>query len=187
MAQEDSVSPEVETKARNIYSALSNGDSLRIFNLAAQGIDASTSVLAKYQFTKKRYYGRLKELVDLGLIAKEDGEYRHTMLGRMVFKSQVRNLEQILLNRNDIVEAVAGVNKIANGSIEAEKTQELMMDLETSDGMTNHEPVKFFDNWNELSMDVAIEIEAMKSDLFVATRYVDFRTAEAAPQRGDAR
>src|SRR5579862_7625035 len=91
--------PEIETRAREIHSALSNGDSLRIFNLAAAGIDASTSVLEKYQFTKKRYYGRLKELVDLGLIFKENGEYRHTKLGNMVFENQVKNLEDILLGK----------------------------------------------------------------------------------------
>ena len=91
---------EMETRAREIHSALSNSDSLRIFNLAADGIDASTSVLEKHQFTKKRYYGRLKELVDLGLVFKENGEYKQTKLGSMVFENQVKNLDQILLGKN---------------------------------------------------------------------------------------
>lgn len=171
----------MEAKARNIHSALSNSDSLRIFNLAADGIDASTSVLEKYQFSKKRYYGRLKELVDLGLIAKEDGEYRHTSLGTLVYESQVRDLEQILLSRGNI-RAVAELKKSGNkGKNFAElMPRELIAEIESSTGVSNLEPVKFFDNWNELSMDVAIDIETMKTDFCVASRYVDFRTAEAA-------
>jgi predicted transcriptional regulator len=181
MSQDDStiISPEVEARARNIHSALSNGDSLRIFNLAAEGIDASTSVLEKYQFTKKRYYGRLKELVDLGLIAKEDGEYRHTALGNLVFESQVKDLEQILLKRNNvtvIVEMKRDNRSLMNQVI----PRDLIMDIENSTGVPNLEPVKFFDNWNDLSMDVSIEIEMMKKDFCVASRYVDFRTADAA-------
>ncbi len=182
MSQDDSpsISPEVEARARNIHSALSNSDSLRIFNLAAEGIDASTSVLEKYQFTKKRYYGRLKELVDLGLIAKEDGEYRHTALGNLVFESQVKDLEQILLRKNNIA-VVAQLKKQSNHSATDHLLpRELIADIENSTGVPNLEPVKFFDNWNELSMDVAMEIEMMKKEFCVASRYVDFRTADAA-------
>ena len=183
MAQESStvssVSTEVETKARNIYSALSNGDSLRIFNLAAVGIDASTSVLEKHQFTKKRYYGRLKELVDLGLIVKEDGEYRHTTFGNLIFETQVKDLEQILLKK-DNVEIVAEFKRKDNGFNSKPVPRGLIADIELSTGVSNLEPIKFFDNWNELSMDVSMEIETMKTNLFVATRYVDFRTGDAA-------
>jgi len=181
MSQDDSttISPEVEARARNIHSALSNGDSLRIFNLAAEGIDASTSVLEKYQFTKKRYYGRLKELVDLGLIVKEDGEYRHTALGNLVFESQVKDLEQILLKRNNVT-AVVEMKRDNHSMMNQVIPRDLIMDIENSTGVTNLEPVKFFDNWNELSMDVSVEIEMMKKDFCVASRYVDFRTADAA-------
>jgi predicted transcriptional regulator len=183
MLQEDAstVSGEVEAKARNIYSALSNSDSLRIFNLASEGIDASTSVLEKYQFTKKRYYGRLKELVDLGLVMKEDGEYRHTTLGSLIFETQVKDLEQILLNKKNIA-AVVELKKNDTGAFKAGSVlpQDLIVDIESSTGVPNLEPVKFFDNWNELSMDVSMEIETMKKELCVASRYVDFRTADVA-------
>lgn len=181
MSQKDSsISPEVEARARNIHSALSNGDSLRIFNLAAEGIDASTSVLEKYQFTKKRYYGRLKELVDLGLITKENGEYRHTSLGNLVFESQVRDLEQILLKKNNVAAVMEMKKQNGRSALDQMFPPDLIRDIENSTGVPNLEPVKFFDNWNELSMDVAMEIEMMKQSFYVASRYVDFRTADAA-------
>ena len=183
MSEDESrtISPEVETKARNIYAALSNSDSLRIFNLAADGIDASTTVLEKYQFTKKRYYGRLKELVDLGLVTKEDGEYKHTILGNIIFESQVKDLEQILLKKSNLTSVIEMKKKVANQeSSEGLLPKELIADIESSTGVSDLGAAKIFDNWNELSMDVAIEIEMMKNELYVASRYVDFRTAEAA-------
>jgi hypothetical protein len=170
----------METRAREIHSALSNSDSIRIFNLAADGIDASTRVLEKHQFTKKRYYGRLKELVDLGLVFKENGEYKQTKLGNMVFENQVKSLDQILLGKN-----IQEIRKDPN-STEVHSGQdgnlqlEIIASLEAPTVAGNFKPVEFFDSWNELSMHVAIKIETMKKELYVATRYVDFRTADSA-------
>lgn len=176
----ETISPEVEAKARNIHSALSNTDSLRIFNLAAEGIDASTSVLAKYQFSKKRYYGRLKELVDLGLVAKEAGEYKHTALGNLVYESQVRNLEQILLNKSTIATVMEMKKRPKQVGDSQMVPRELISELETFTGVSNLVPMKIYDDWNELSMEVAIDIETMSREICVASRYMDFRTADAA-------
>jgi predicted transcriptional regulator len=172
--------PEIETRAREIHSALSNGDSLRIFNLAADGIDASTSVLQKHQFTKKRYYGRLKELVDLGLIIKENGEYRHTELGNLIFENQVKNLEQILLGKNSAEARNDSKNMTSYSRESGNLPEELITNLESSTGAATLKPARFFDSWNELSMHVAIKIETAKKEIYVATRYVDFRTADSA-------
>ncbi|MDA4111011.1 MAG: hypothetical protein OK439_00620 [Thaumarchaeota archaeon] len=174
---------ELQAKVRDIHSALSNSDSLRIFNLAAEGIDASTSVLEKHQFTKKRYYGRLKELVDLGLVFKKEGEYKHTVLGSMIFENQVKSLEQILVKKSNL-EVISALKKNAeNGALSmtgAELPQELMNDLEASTGVSDLQAARFFATWNELSSFVALKIETMKTELFAATRYIDFRTADTA-------
>ncbi len=173
---------EVEAKVRDIHSALSNSDSLRIFNLAAEGIDASTSVLEKHQFTKKRYYGRLKELVDLGLVYKNEGEYKQTALGKMIFDSQVKSLEQILVKRKNL-EAISEIKRTAGNELKDPSSvlsQEFLGDLEESTGVANLQPTKFFGTWNDLSSYVAVRIDTMKSELYSATRYVDFRTADSA-------
>jgi hypothetical protein len=57
---------------------------------------------------------------------------------------------------------------------------ELMSDLEESTGVANLQAVRFFSTWNELSSHVALKVETMKSELYVASRYVDFRTADSA-------
>ncbi|MFI5420943.1 MAG: hypothetical protein ACHQ1H_08250 [Nitrososphaerales archaeon] len=172
---------EIEVKVRDIHSALSNSDSLRIFNLAAEGIDASTSVLEKHQFTKKRYYGRLKELVDLGLVFKNEGEYKQTPLGKMIFDSQVKSLEQILVKRKNL-DAIGELKRNASNEMKDPSmiSQDFLGDLEESTGVPNLQPTRFFGTWNDLSSYVAVRIETMKSELFSATRYVDFRTADSA-------
>ncbi|MDA4130560.1 MAG: hypothetical protein OK457_07295, partial [Thaumarchaeota archaeon] len=159
---QDSTPPsshEVQAKVRDIHSALSNTDSLRIFNLAAEGIDASTSVLEKHQFTKKRYYGRLKELVDLGLVFKNEGEYKHTPLGSMIFENQVKSLEQILVRKKS-VEAISQIKKNADvvsaNAIDPSLSQEFIGDLEESTGVANLQPTKFFGTWTGLSSHVAL-------------------------------
>ncbi|MDA4131235.1 MAG: hypothetical protein OK457_10730, partial [Thaumarchaeota archaeon] len=135
------------------------------------------------QFTKKRYYGRLKELVDLGLVFKNEGEYKHTPLGSMIFENQVKSLEQILVRKKS-VEAISQIKKNADvvsaNAIDPSLSQEFIGDLEESTGVANLQPTKFFGTWTGLSSHVALKIEMMKSEFYVASRYVDFRTAESA-------
>jgi hypothetical protein len=173
-----------DEQMRAIHSALSNKDALRIFNMAAEGINASLDVLSANNFTKKRYYVRLKELLELGLVYKDKGVYRHTALGTLIFENQVKNLRQILFKRSSIQilqdlkrkKDLSGTEKDAIDEI----SHEVLKDLESSLGLSNLKPVRLFRTWNELSAETALSVEEATSELYVATRYVDFRTAESA-------
>lgn len=83
-----------EEMVRSVFSSLSNKDSFEIFKLASSMIEASTAILRERNFTRKRYYGRLAELVRLGLVKKESGRYGLTNMGRVVYDAT------ILLERN---------------------------------------------------------------------------------------
>ena len=85
-----------QAHAIDIYSALSKKDSFVIFCLASTGIEASTRVLEQYEFSRKRYYVRLKQLIDIGLVQKEGRFYKHTALGKMVYENVVKGLQQFL-------------------------------------------------------------------------------------------
>jgi hypothetical protein len=84
----------------SINAALSNADSLLLFDLASRGLRAGTSGISDHNFSKKRFYVRLKELVDLGLVEKEHGVYRHTPFGAEIYEIQVRRLREILKPRS---------------------------------------------------------------------------------------
>jgi len=86
---------EIRERARAVYSTLSNRDAYEIFSLAARGF-ASTSILREQKFSKKRYYLRLKCLINLGLVYKDGGMYRQTVFGRLVDENQVKLLETLL-------------------------------------------------------------------------------------------
>lgn len=167
-----------------IHSVLANKDALQILNMAAEGINASLEVLAANNFSKKRYYVRLKELIDLGLIYKDNGVYRHTALGTLVYENQVKNLRQILFKRSSIEilqdlkqkREVDGTHQKALDEI----SHEVLKDLESSLGLSNLKPVRLFRTWNELSGEAGLLIVSSMSDVYVASRYVDFRTAETA-------
>ncbi|MGI0079469.1 MAG: hypothetical protein ACRECH_07585 [Nitrososphaerales archaeon] len=174
----------VEERMRAIHSTLANKDALAIFNMAAEGINGSLDVLAANNFSKKRYYVRLRELTELGMIYKDKGIYRHTAFGTLVYENQVKNLKQILFKRSSIEilqdlkqkKETDGAHQKAIDDI----SHEVLKDLESALGLSNLKPVRLFRTWNELSGEAGLAIISAMSDAYVATRYVDFRTAETA-------
>lgn len=75
-----------ETRAEGITSlfrVLSKPDALRLFLHTSEGIKNSTYAIEELDLTPKRYYARLRELVDIGLVRKRDSGYRQTALGGM--------------------------------------------------------------------------------------------------------
>ncbi|MGI0091479.1 MAG: hypothetical protein ACREBS_07205, partial [Nitrososphaerales archaeon] len=163
-----SAEEESQIQAMRIHSALANKDSFRIFGLAARGIDASRDVLARHDFSKKRYYVRLKELVDLGLVAKDEGVYRHTALGSIIYENQVSSLQRILEKRGSL--EVLNDLRTKNRSDEklrseiSDLSRQVMRDLETSIGLSNLKPIRLLRTGNEFSTHVASIVDAMSSE-----------------------
>ncbi|MEM2759343.1 MAG: hypothetical protein QXU32_00150 [Nitrososphaerales archaeon] len=93
---------ELVNKTVNLLSILSKKDALSIFLLAKDGLKAETDTPQKIGLTRKQYYTRLKQLVDVGLIDKSGDMYIHTTLGTFVHTQhliglleQVRNAKQL--------------------------------------------------------------------------------------------
>ena len=72
------------TQLTNVLSVLSKNDALTIFLMANEGIKSELDTPTKIGLTKKQYYTRLKQLVDLGLITKNNESYIQTAFGRVV-------------------------------------------------------------------------------------------------------
>ena len=66
-----------------LFSAFGNMDTIRIFAYAEKGISNSSKAVRDLNLTPKRYYQRLKDLIDLNLITKIDGGYIYTPLGEI--------------------------------------------------------------------------------------------------------
>lgn len=86
----------------SVLSALSNVDAIEIFTQVQDGMKGGRETFQKLQMTKKRYYTRLRELVESGLIERVGDEYRYTLLGTL-FAQQFTNLLQIVENRKELL------------------------------------------------------------------------------------
>jgi len=84
-----------------LFVAFGNMDTLRIFSYAENGIANSSMAIRDLNLTPKRYYLRLKELIDLDLITKTEGGYIYTPLGE-IFAKLGLTLIDILRNKEKL-------------------------------------------------------------------------------------
>jgi hypothetical protein len=68
--------------------ALSDDKSLALFNMVAFNLLQETAVvLTKLGITKKRYYSRMNQLINTGLVTSKSGMYFVTSLAKVVYES----------------------------------------------------------------------------------------------------
>lgn len=89
---------EVIREASKVLTILSKYDALKIFLQSREGIEAETAAPEKIGLTKKQYYTRLKQLVDIGLIEKSKGKYVQTTLGRIIYEKALQVLFEHVRN-----------------------------------------------------------------------------------------
>src|SRR5919199_2293784 len=88
----------VKNSAKLLY-ILSRQDNLNIFMLANnRGLEAKSSTLQHMGLSRRVYYTRLKQLINAGLIEKSEHVYRHTTLGKTIYKNQILSLMENLKN-----------------------------------------------------------------------------------------
>ncbi|GAH70744.1 unnamed protein product, partial [marine sediment metagenome] len=76
---------EINGEVKTIFRVISNPDALKILLLAGEGIRNSTYAMEELGLSKKRYYTRIKALLNANLIKKKDDVYRQTALGRIMY------------------------------------------------------------------------------------------------------
>ena len=85
-------SPKIVSKLSEILSILSKSDALMIFLSARDGLTSELDTPQKIGLTKKQYYTRLKQLVECGLLNKNENKYVHTALGSNVYNKHFLGL-----------------------------------------------------------------------------------------------
>lgn len=81
--------PKLVNKLSDVFSILSKSDALTIFLVTKDGLKSKVQTPGKIGLTKKQYYTRLKELVDLGLLDRNEGRYTHTTLGNVIYEKHL--------------------------------------------------------------------------------------------------
>ncbi|MEO9277851.1 MAG: hypothetical protein ABI340_08770 [Nitrososphaera sp.] len=111
--------PEVLNQVMEVLSILSKNDALTIFLMAAKGIKSELDTPTKIGLTKKQYYTRLKQLVDLGLLVKHGNSYIQTAFGKLVYKKHLMGLLNNVKNSKylEMIDTLKGNSRFTDTDI----------------------------------------------------------------------
>ncbi|MFQ5439874.1 MAG: hypothetical protein ACE5DL_00265 [Nitrosopumilaceae archaeon] len=157
-----------------ILSILSKNDALSLFILAKEGIKSELDTPSKIGLTKKQYYSRLKQLVDLGLVNKNQNEYVLTVLGSMIFQKYISNLLKDIENSKqiEIVETLKNNPRFSNQDISNFLSkvgyQEPIDDISSLSSKSHAYMVTRFD---EMVSKVLQITEFAQTEILLATRF----------------
>jgi len=157
-----------------LFRTMSNPDALRILFLASRGIENSTYAMEELGLTQKRYYARLKGLVESGLIRKEDGVYRQTALGRIMHDHLLPTLEKTFKakDRLELLMRVEGT-EIEN------KVKNLIYDELGVSVFAGSSNVRMLEDYEALAIEVIDLYDSAEESVLLASTYIDVRVIEA--------
>lgn len=176
-----------------ILTALSNEDALSIFFYLKNGVGSSKDAIQILNLTQKRFYSRLKDLLDVGLIEKVEGKYKYTALGEAVsrldfYMMQVlENKERLALidqlNKNSSLPS-ADIDQLRDVIIQQSGVIEGALHQILYGNQSKVEPFTDFDK----GVDMLIKaINSSKNTILLASRYFHTGVMEAthkADKRG---
>ncbi|MCL4436825.1 MAG: hypothetical protein M1503_12425 [Thaumarchaeota archaeon] len=160
---------------------LANDDALLLLKVAQDGLYAKDTTIRSLGLSKKRYYQRLRELIAAKLVVKENNVYKATSLGKIVFQTQVKILEEAIVNHHRLlaIEKLKQVPGLTNDEIEGVSKTLLAEGSYLAEYFLKSAPPEVYTSFEELiEKTVDISLRA-KTELRLATRYVDKRVIEA--------
>ncbi len=166
---------------KEILTALANEDAIKIFMTAKRGIEKSTKAIRELGLTQKRYYTRLKELMEADLIEKRDSGYRHTTTGMICYtlgKSFNSALDQ--RDRLDLVDRLR-----RSKSISQEETKQILQAISPRNLISSLEvgelihPVRMIEECEPLVSELITRIDSAEERIYLAAFDPDVRVMEA--------
>jgi len=182
MVKKEDSQDEIFKYLEKIFSASSSTDALKIFCAAKNGIESSTQVIKELGLTQKRYYTNLKRLIDVGLIEKVDGAYRHTTLGKIAYR--LGETFKGALDQKDKLDLVDKLLKTKTLTVEEieEIMRTLLKDTNIIPGGRITDilgPVRMADTWDKVVNDVVEYVENATESIYFASQYLDIRAIDA--------
>jgi DNA-binding HxlR family transcriptional regulator len=164
-----------------ILTALANEDALKIFLTARTGIEKSTQTIQELGLTQKRYYSRLKDLIEAGLIEKREYAYRHTTTGTICY-TLGKSLNSALGQR-DRLELADMVRR--SKSISPEVTKQILQVISPRDLINSFEigesihPARMIEEQESLVSELVNRIESAEERIYLAAYDPNVRVMEA--------
>lgn len=169
-----------------ILDALGHEDSLAIFMYSEKGIKSSKVAIEELGLTQKRFYSRLKELIEVGLVDKREGEYQHTTFGNIFFKigfsllEMIENKEQI-----ELLEQIRTSSSLPNSEVDKihSVVSKNFRDMSGLFDMVflseKQRKVEVLATYDSLVEKIVEEIKATQESTLLATRYIDNKVIDS--------
>lgn len=158
----------------NLFKVLSKPDALEIFLLASGGIENSTHAIEELGFTSKRYYARLRELVDMGFVSKKGGIYRQTPFGSMIYSRLLPAMGRAYESRDRL----SLITKFKGTEIEDDVRELLEEELDLPDFVRSHN-VNMLETYEDLAIEAVDLYDSAEESVILASNYFDVRVMEA--------
>ena len=157
-----------------IFRVLSNPDAIKILYHASDGIGNSTYTIEELGLSQKRYYTRLKALLDSGLIKKKEGFYRQTALGRMMYDHFLPAMGKAI----DAKDELELIDQIKGTDLEQSVIKRILGKIGIPD-FTDSTNVKAIDNYESMVVDVIDLFDSAKESIILASNHLDVRVLDA--------
>jgi sugar-specific transcriptional regulator TrmB len=154
-----------------ILSVLSKNDALTIFFIANEGIKSELDTPIKIGLTKKQYYTRLKQLVDLGLVVKNNDSYIQTAFGKVIYQKYIVGLINNIKNSKylqmvDVLKANPKFNDSDIMEFISKVEPRISVDLESSKKIST-----VVSSYEDMVRKILEMIEFAQSEILLVTRF----------------
>ena len=159
------------TQLTEVLSVLSKNDALTIFLMANEGIKSELDTPTKIGLTKKQYYTRLKQLVDLGLITKNNESYIQTAFGKVVYQKHIIGLTNNIKNSKylqmvDVLKADPKFNDKDIMEFMSKVEPQVSSDLETS-----RKSFTVTSSYEDMVRKILEMVEFAQNEILLVTRF----------------
>jgi len=110
---------EIIRNACKLFLVLSKQDALHLFIRAKDGLYSNKDSPTLNNLTRKQYYTRLRNLVEVGLVKKDGDSYTHTTFGSLIYQNYlaimlhgVKNLKHI-----QMIDALKETQALSNDDV----------------------------------------------------------------------
>ena len=165
-----------------ILSSLAHPDALLIFDRMKDGVESSTKVIKELGLTSKRYYTRLRELIQAGLVEKTESGYKHTVLGEAIYKTVFTGIQDVLANRDrlTLISTLLNSDKLSTSEkqkiIEALNIKTKIFTIE--DMLDIKKVLKVVDTYKDLVKTVSEVVAKAEEEIVFTSRYTEFEVAD---------
>ncbi len=158
----------------DLFKVLSKPDALKILFLSKEGIMNSTHTIEETAISQKRYYARLKELIETGLVRNMEGVYRQTALGRLVYERFLPAMGKAVDAREELELIVYLEGKEIDNGVK----KRILDDLEIP-SFAESSKLRIIDSYESMVVDVIDICDEAKESLLIATNHLDVRVLDA--------